>query len=607
MRKNLRRAICFGALVVLFGLLGGCFLFSPPPAPENLSASDGEYLDRVLLTWSPSRGAQRYEIFRAAEEDGDYTQIGESTTTTFSDTTAQGNALYWYRVRACNQFGCSALSRPDSGYRLAQAPPLPPQNVQASDGTFPDKIRITWSASVAATSYQIFRSDIPGADYFKIAETTATSYDDTAIVRGRTYWYKVKACNEYGCSDFSPADSGVAALQAPSAPQNVQASDGTFSDRVRITWSPVSGAARYEVHRATSQDGTYELLGETTSTSYDDTAVTPGATYWYKVRAWNALGYGPFSEPDSGYAATGGGGGGGVGQLPAQPQNVQASDGAFPDKIRITWRAVSGAKTYRVYFSPTGVAGTFAQIAEVPSGTTSYDDTRAALQMCTEYWYAVSAWNEVGEGPLSVADSGYLGGTLEQVKTDKIKVTVTPSSTNANQAQVKLEWEAVKDATKFNVYYEIWRRVPADVSKKVGQETDLAYEETVEIGRTYYYKIRACSTYSCIPCGPFSGEVEVVVACNPAPPTNVTATKSGAQVTVSWEAVSGAQKYQVYRSTSATGTYTYIGETTGTSFTDSPPLPSSGQVTYYYKVKTCVACGCGGLSAASNGVTFSAP
>ncbi|MGC9018619.1 MAG: hypothetical protein ACP5LJ_02785, partial [Candidatus Bipolaricaulaceae bacterium] len=298
------------------------------------------------------------------------------------------------------------------------------------------------------------------------------------------------------------------------------------------------------------------------------------------------------------------GGGGGVGQLPAQPQNVQASDGAYPDKIRITWKAVSGAKTYRIYFSKTGLAGSFTQIAEVPSGTTSYDDTRATLTMCTEYWYAVSAWNDVGEGPLSVADSGYLGGTLEQVKTDKIKVTVTPSGTDANKATVKLEWEAVKDAAKFGVDYEIWRRVPAEISRKIGVAPSTTYEDTVEIGRTYYYKIRAVSSYSCITPGPFSGEVEVVVACNPAPPAHVTATKSGAQITVSWDPVTGAQKYQIYRSTSADGVYTYVGETTGTSYTDSPPIPSPGSVTYYYKVKTCVACGCGGLSGASNGVTL---
>jgi len=560
MRKIYGKAILFGLGAAFLGLLGGCFLFAPPPVPTGVSASDGDYPDHILVSWNAARGAQHYEVLRAESEDGEYAKIGESTTTTFSDTEAQGNRLYWYRVRACNPFGCSALSEADSGYFLAPAPPLPPQNVQASDGTFSNRIRITWSASVGASYYELYRSDVPGADFLRIAQLSTTSYDDQGIVLGRTYYYKVKACNSYGCSAFSETDAGFAAASAPGAPQNVQASDGTYSDRVRITWDPVPGASRYEVHRATARDGTYELIGETTATTYDDTAVTVGTTYWYKVRAWNALGYGPFSDPDSGYASAAGGGGGGGGgtQLPGQVRGVSASDGTYPDKIRVTWNSVSGAKTYRVYRSPTGVEGTFSQIAEVPSGTTSYDDT-TITDLCQEYWYAVSAWNDAGEGPLSVPDTGY------------------------------------------------WRRAPAEVSTKIATTNATSYEDTVEIGKTYYYKIRACSTYSCILCGPYSGEVTVVVACNPAPPTTVTATKSGNQVTVSWTAVTGAQKYQIYRSTSATGTYAYVDESTSTSYTDTPPLPSSGSVTYYYKVKTCVACGCGGLSGASNGVTFTAP
>lgn len=600
MKRIWVKRLLFGFLAVFAGLLSGCLFFSPP-APQNLYASDGEYADFVLLRWDPAPRASRYEVLRATAEDGEYEKIGETLIPRFEDHGASPNVLYWYKVRACNAFGCSALSQADSGYRLGQAPPLPPQNVQASDGTFPDRIRVTWEASLGASTYEVYRSDIPGADFLRIATTSATSYDDTDVVLGRTYWYKVKACNSYGCSDFSQADSGTAATQPPAAPGNVQASDGTYSDRVRVTWSAVPGAARYEVHRSAARDGTYELIGETTATSYDDTAVSAGTTYWYKVRAWNALGYGPFSEPDSGYASAAGGGGGGA-ALPAQPRNVAASDGTYYDRIRVTWEGVSGAKTYRVYFSTTGLVGSFVQIAEVPSTTTSYDDARASLALCQEYWYAVSAWNEVGEGPLSVPDSGYRGGTLEAVKTEKIKYSIT--YTSATQATVTLTWEAVKDADKFGVQYEMWRRVPGDYSRRIATVADTTWTDTVEINRTYYYKIRATSSHSCILPGPFSGEVEVVVACNPAPPALVTAAKSGTQVLVSWSAVSGAASYQVYRSTSKDGAYTFVAETNAISYTDSPPVPSTGTVTYYYKVKTCVSCGCGGLSSASEGVTL---
>ncbi|MBC7109295.1 MAG: hypothetical protein H5T41_11050, partial [Methanomassiliicoccales archaeon] len=315
-------------------------------------------------------------------------------------------------------------------------------------------------------------------------------------------------------------------------------------------------------------------------------------------------------------AATGGGGGGGGGdQAPGQVQGVSASDGTYYDKIRITWNSVSGAKTYRVYFSETGVADTFTQLAEVPSGTTSYDDTRTKIGnqdfgMCKKVWYAVSAWNDAGEGPLSVPDSGYKGGTLQAVDASKVETTVTPVS--ATQATVKLEWEAVKDADKLGAVYEIWR-LDIGTYQKVGQTASTTFLDTVELGRTYRYKIRTCSDLPCITCAPFSGEIQISVACNPTPPSKVTAEKitedSQAKIKITWPRVEGATSYQVYRSTSEDGAYTFVqtvadpGSGDNVEYKDTPP--SSG--TYYYKVKTCVACGCGPLSSPSDGVQFQAP
>ena len=635
MRKIYGKAILFGLGVVFLGLLGGCFLFAPPPVPTGVSASDGDYPDHILVSWNAARGAQRYEVFRAESEDGEYAKIGETTTTTFSDTEAQGNRLYWYRVRACNAFGCSALSEADSGYYLAPAPPLPPQNVQASDGTFSNRIRVTWSASVGASYYELYRSDVPGADFLRIAQLSTTSYDDQGIVLGRTYYYKVKACNSYGCSDFSEADAGFAAASAPGAPQNVQATDGTYSDRVRITWSPVPGASRYEVHRATSLDGTYELIGETTATTYDDTAVTVGTTYWYKVRAWNALGYGPFSEPDSGYASAaggggGGGGGGGTAQLPGQPRNLAATDGTYSDKIVITWSAATGAKRYEVWRAPADGPTdpdehAYTLIGETTS--TSYTDTEPKL--CELYWYKVRAWNENGFGPWSIADKGYTAATLGTVDASKIKVVVLPPFDSFGY-QVYLEWPNIKDADKYDVVYEVWRRGSAGYSVKIAEASppgDLdkpaTYtDEDVTLGSTYYYKIRAvspnyahlllpegppCPTCGdCIRPGNFSAEVSVVVSCNPRPPELQTVSYVAAQrkVTLTWTdpyqgtPAEGKAKFEVWRSTSPDSGYSKIAEVVSdTTYSDSLSSLTPGTTyTLYYRVKTCFDCGCGVFS-----------
>jgi len=80
----------------------------------------------------------------------------------------------------------------------------------------------------------------------------------------------------------------------------------------------------------------------------------------------------------------------------------------------------------------------------------------------------------------------------------------------------------------------------------------------------------------------------------------VAAVKNGADADITWDAVAGATKYEVYRSTTPTGAYTYVGQSVASPFKDLA-LPAG---TYYYKVKTCVDCGCGGLSAASGPVTF---
>ena len=70
-----------------------------------------------------------------------------------------------------------------------------------------------------------------------------------------------------------------------SAPANVSASEGLIA-KVKITWDSVSGATHYQVYRSNFIFGAKTAIsGWQTGTSYDDTSVTPGTTYWYWVKA----------------------------------------------------------------------------------------------------------------------------------------------------------------------------------------------------------------------------------------------------------------------------------------------------------------------------------
>ena len=76
------------------------------------------------------------------------------------------------------------------------------------------------------------------------------------------------------------------AQTVPAAPEIVSASDGVFTDRVRITWSAVSNATYYQVFRES------QLLGSPTQTTitFDDNTAHPSTTYSYAVNACNNMG-----------------------------------------------------------------------------------------------------------------------------------------------------------------------------------------------------------------------------------------------------------------------------------------------------------------------------
>ena len=91
---------------------------------------------------------------------------------------------------------------------------------------------------------------------------------------------------------------------APPVPAGVAASDGAFSDRVRVSWNPSAGAAGYWIYRNTVNAPPANEIGFSATTLYDDTSATPGQPYWFWVRAIAPDGAASaYSLPDTGFAS----------------------------------------------------------------------------------------------------------------------------------------------------------------------------------------------------------------------------------------------------------------------------------------------------------------
>ena len=320
------------------------------------------------------------------------------------------------------------------------------------------KPQLTWRAVYGATSYRIYRSTSKGSGYSLLGTTTATSYTNTGAKAGTTYYYRVKACNDAGLSPYSNVVSGKvkSVTPKPSAPV-VKIGNSATSGKPMLTWNAVSGATSYKVYRATSQKGTYSLLGTVTATSYTNTGAKAGTTYWYKVKAVNSAGESAYSNIVSGRATV---------------TTLTMGHSASSGKPQLTWKAVSGAASYRVYRA-TAKNGAYSVINTTKALT--YTNVGAALG--TTYYYKVEALNAAGK---SMGFSAIVEGKVAPV------LAVGYSSVSGKP---QLTWKAVPGATEYQVYRSNQQN---SGYTKINTTTATSYVNTgAKAGTTYYYKIVA--------------------------------------------------------------------------------------------------------------------
>ena len=338
--------------------------------------------------------------------------------------------------------------------KSAPAAPVVKIGNSASSG----KPMLTWNTVEGATSYRIYRSTSRGSGYSLLGTTTATSYTNTGAKAGTTYYYRVKACNDAGLSPYSNIVSGQvkSVTPKPSAPV-VKIGHSAASGKPMLTWNAVSGATSYKVYRATSQKGTYSLLGTVTATSYTNTGAKAGTTYYYKVKAVNSAGESAYSNTVSGRATV---------------TTLTMGHSASSGKPQLTWKAVSGAASYKVYRA-TAKNGAYSVINTTKALT--YTNVGAALG--TTYYYKVEALNASGK---SMGFSAIVEGKVAPV------LAVGYSSVSGKP---QLTWKAVPGATEYQVYRATQQN---SGYTKINTTTATSYVNTgAKAGTTYYYRIVA--------------------------------------------------------------------------------------------------------------------
>ncbi len=232
------------------------------------------------LTWDVVPGADKYEIFRASSRNGHYTRVWTVSDTRYRNTSAKPGETYHYKVKArcaVSSYGDSALSR--SVYITCDCQrPAASVHIDAETG----KPVVSWDPVPEANAYVVFRAGTSGGKSTELDTVEDTEYIDLTAKPGMTYYYRVRAkCekSEYGDSARSVEAYITCDCARPVISLEAEPGSGTAV----LSWEPVEGAARYEVSRATRQDGTFHRLAVTEETWYSLPAMRDPV--YYRVSA----------------------------------------------------------------------------------------------------------------------------------------------------------------------------------------------------------------------------------------------------------------------------------------------------------------------------------
>ncbi|MFM8305399.1 MAG: fibronectin type III domain-containing protein, partial [Actinomycetota bacterium] len=219
------------------------------------------------------------------------------------------------------------------------------------------------------------------------APTAGSPYLVTGLTAGTTYFFQVRAVNAAGAAAWGPA-TAVAATPYTTPSAVTSLTIGAGSTQVNLSWgAPVNGGSaitRYDVQYSTSAAMTSPttVTGATTgATTYTQTGLVNGTTYYFKVRAANAAGPGEWG-PIAPVAVTPYGAPDAVTSLSATPGNTQ---------VALSWAApYAGSRTitgYNVRYSTSAAMTSPVVVTGATTGATTY--TRTGLLNGTTYYFQV--------------------------------------------------------------------------------------------------------------------------------------------------------------------------------------------------------------------------
>ena len=525
---------------------------SPIPSNPLVTLTSLNYKS-LKLSWAAVSGATGYEVYHREGEN--YVLVQESSDLSLTVDGLVSGVTHDYKVIAYRMEGETKVYSKETLISGKALPSVPTVSSLVNYNT----IKLKWNAVEGAVGYEIHRSATATGTFALLSTVDVLEYNHLALAFNTSYFYKVRAYVVVNDVKVYGNFTGVLTVKTNVATPVVTVKSASYISTT-VSWAAVSGASGYEISRATILAGPYTVIVPATSaTSYVNSALTTNTLYYYRVRSYRLVGtvkyYSAYSTVVS------------VRPVPAVPTGASLTSVGY-DSARLGWAAVTGASGYEVFTSDS-LGGTYT----LKTSTTGLSATISGLSTNVQVYAKVRAYRLVGTTKV-------VGDYSAIVNVAPIPATPVAVALSHSYKSIKVIWPAVAGADGYELYHIVNTEsfLVQDSPALEYIADDLIMNEVHTYQVVAYRLVNAVKVYSNSIV--VSGKAQVV-----APTVKVTASYYDEMI-LSWNQIEGVEGYDIYRSTSATGTFTNVGWMSWTASWRDSGLAFN--TTYYYKVRAYV-------------------
>ena len=554
----------------------------PPPA-TSLRATTGTVSGDFRIDWDAVGGAAYYKLYRSAGGDSFDPIGGDIVGLEFIDRGLAVGIRYAYQVEACNNAGCSPRSPAVEVESLA----MPILSAQAISENGDDvAVALRWREE-GATSFEIERALTLTGTYESIGDGNfafSFRFVDSNVEKGTTYYYRLRLCNDFGCSGYSEV---VSVLAVPPPPGVVATFDEESDlNEINLSWQEVPGASYYRVLRSLP-NGQFEVVADNLQDpKYTDTVPLTDQDYEYRVEYCDAEGNCAPVADDLVVVRR---------PQPAPPE--VASSRVYIDgsaAVNLTWVTIRGATLHRLLRAESENGDYVEVVSGISISLAAETFTATARPDGIVYYYRVEACSSFGCGRSAATK---LSLSLPAPVVDSLPFDVyLDIDSNGRDATSTLRWDKVNDATRYNVLRADDADGPYATLVTILRGEELVFvNDDLGVNYTYYYVLQACHAFAC----GRSDADELLVAPLPPPvvefPLRIIGASLGADeesvaVTLEWDAVEYTRQYNILRSINGEdGDYVRVGKIRDDlMFVDGVTI----NFVYHYRLQACNPFGC---------------